>query len=142
MRIGEAAEQSQLPTKTIRFYEKEGLINPAERQANGYRSYSSKDVHTLLFLKRARSLGFSLQECRVLLSLYRDRERSSADVKRIAKHHLADIERKIEELLGLKAVLGELVDKCHWDDRPDCPILDDLAKAGHDGVRRRHTMPR
>ena len=131
MNIGEAAQLSGLPAKTIRYYEEAGLVVPASRGANGYRRYSEADVHRLRFLQRARSLGFSIQECRGLLSLYEDKTRASADVKAIAKQHLLDIERKIEELDSLRAVLKDLVAKCHGDSRPDCPILEDLA--GRDG---------
>ncbi|MEM7221631.1 MAG: Cu(I)-responsive transcriptional regulator [Pseudomonadota bacterium] len=129
MRIGEVARRAQLPAKTIRYYEEAGLIQPAERAENGYRDYSEREVHTLRFIQRARSLGFSVEECRTLLSLYRDRERSSADVKALAHDHLRDIERKITELESLRAVLSDLVARCHGDHRPDCPILDDLAGA-------------
>ncbi len=131
MNIGEAAALSGLPAKTIRYYEEAGLVTPAARGGNGYRRYSEKDVHRLRFLQRARSLGFSIQECRDLLSLYEDKRRASADVKAIARQHLQDIERKIAELESLRGLLGELVTKCHGDDRPDCPILQDLA--GSDG---------
>ncbi len=131
MNIGEAAALSGLPAKTIRYYEEAGLVTPAARGGNGYRRYSEKDVHRLRFLQRARSLGFSIQECRQLLSLYEDKDRASADVKEIARQHLQDIERKIAELESLRGLLGELVAKCHGDDRPDCPILQDLA--GSDG---------
>ena len=127
MRIGEVARRARLPAKTIRYYEEAGLIEPAERADNGYRDYADRDVHTLRFIQRARGLGFSVEECRTLLSLYRDRGRSSADVKALARAHLGDIERKIAELESLRAVLAELIARCHGDDRPDCPILDDLA---------------
>ena len=137
MNIGQAAEASGLPAKTIRYYEDAGLISPAARGANGYRRYSDKDVHRLRFLQRARSLGFSIQECRGLLSLYDDQGRASADVKAIARDHLHDIERKIAELESLRAVLGDLVEKCHGDDRPDCPILEDLAGSRRNGRARR-----
>ena len=129
MRIGEVARRAQLPAKTIRYYEEAGLIRPAARSDNGYRDYGEKDVHSLRFIQRARSLGFSVEECRTLLSLYQDGARSSADVKTLARNHLDSIERKIAELQSLSAVLSDLVDRCHGDDRPDCPILDDLAGA-------------
>ena len=131
MNIGEAAALSGLPAKTIRYYEEAGLVTPAARGANGYRRYSEKDIHRLRFLQRARSLGFSIQECRELLSLYEDQHRASADVKAIARQHLQDIERKIAELESLRDLLGDLVAKCHGDARPNCPILQDLA--GSDG---------
>ena len=127
MNIGEAAERSRLPAKTIRYYEEAGLLSPSARGANGYRQFSENDVHRLRFLQRARGLGFSMQDCRELLSLYDDRKRSSADVKAIAQHRLEDIERKIAELESLRDALRHLVVRCHGDERPDCPILDDLA---------------
>ncbi len=126
MNIGDVSAASGLPAKTIRYYDDIGLVRPA-RGANGYRDYSDRDVLMLAFLGRARSLGFSIEDCRTLLSLYRDRSRASADVKRLAEEHLAQIARKIEELEAMRATLHELVSRCHGDERPDCPILDDLA---------------
>ncbi|MBL0933221.1 MAG: Cu(I)-responsive transcriptional regulator [Rhizobiaceae bacterium] len=126
MNIGAASRQSGLPSKTIRYYEEIGLLT-ADRALNGYRDYSTEDVHRLRFLQRARGLGFSVEECRELLSLYSDRERASSDVKAIAKEKLAEIDRKIEELTGLRLMLGHLVDNCHGDARPDCPIIDGLS---------------
>lgn len=126
MNIGDVATASGLPAKTIRYYEDIDLIRPA-RGANGYRDFSDSDVHKLTFLSRARSLGFSIEECRTLLSLYEDRDRASADVKALAADHLARIAEKIAELQALQATLETLVTRCHGDDRPDCPILDGLA---------------
>ncbi|TYR33990.1 Cu(I)-responsive transcriptional regulator [Mesorhizobium microcysteis] len=126
MNIGAAARQSGLPAKTIRYYEEIGLLR-ADRAANGYRDYSTEDIHRLRFVQRARSLGFSVEECRQLLSLYSDRDRASADVKAIAQEKLGEIDRKIAELTGLRHMLGHLVSSCHGDDRPDCPIIDGLA---------------
>lgn len=126
MKIGDVADASGLPAKTIRYYEDIGLIRPA-RGTNGYRDFAESDVHKLAFLARARSLGFSIEECRTLLSLYEDRDRASADVKALAEAHLRRIDRKIAELAGLRGTLAELVARCHGDARPDCPILDDLA---------------
>jgi Cu(I)-responsive transcriptional regulator len=126
MNIGDVAERSGLPPKTIRYYEDIGLIRP-QRGANGYRAFSEADLHRLAFLGRARSLGFSIEECRGLLALYADPARASADVKEMAETHLAEIDRKIAELRSLRATLAHLVHRCHGDDRPDCPILDDLA---------------
>ncbi len=131
MNIGDVAAASGLPAKTIRYYEDIGLVRPARGQ-NGYRHFRETDVHKLAFLGRARSLGFSIEECRTLLSLYEDRSRASKDVKAIAEEHLARVERKIAELQGLRATLHDLVAHCHGDDRPDCPILDDLAGEGRD----------
>lgn len=130
MNIGTAARQSGLPPKTIRYYEEIGLLK-ADRAANGYRDYSSDDIHRLRFVQRARSLGFSVEECRQLLSLYSDSERASADVKAIAQEKLGEIDRKIEELTSLRHMLGHLVETCHGDARPDCPIIDGLSGRGH-----------
>ena len=126
MTICDVAARSGLPAKTIRYYEDIGLVHP-RRDANGYRSFSDGDTHKLAFLARARSLGFTIEECRALIALYDDRDRASADVKRLAEQHLAHVDRKIAELQGLRATLGHLVAKCHGDGRPDCPILSDLA---------------
>lgn len=126
MNIGRVAEASGLPPKTIRYYEDIGLISP-DRGVNGYRDYSDNDTHRLKFLQRSRSLGFSIEECRLLLSLYDDKHRASADVKALAKQKIMEIEEKIAQLRSLKATLSDLVHHCHGDSRPDCPILDDLA---------------
>lgn len=126
MNIGDASAASGLPAKTIRYYEDIGLVCPA-RGANGHRDFSDGDAHKLAFLGRARSLGFSIEDCRTLLSLYEDRGRASADVKLVAEEHLARIARKIGELEAMRGTLRDLVTRCHGDDRPDCPILDDLA---------------
>jgi MerR family copper efflux transcriptional regulator len=127
MNIGEAATRSGVPAKTIRYYEDIALIESAERSANGYRSYSPEDVHTLRFIARARSLGFTVAQCRDLLTLYRDRARSSADVKAIAESHMAEIDGKISGLMAMRETLALLTRKCHGDDRPDCPIIEELA---------------
>ncbi|MGF1592552.1 MAG: Cu(I)-responsive transcriptional regulator [Kiloniellaceae bacterium] len=127
MNIGEAAQASGLPAKTIRYYEDIGLV-VADRRGNGYRDYAREHVYKLRFVQRARSLGFSVDECRSLLSLYEDRQRASAEVKQVAEARLADIDRKIEELQSMRDTLSRLVDACRGDHRPDCPILDDLAK--------------
>ena len=126
MNIGDAASQTGLPAKTIRYYEDIDLIKP-QRAENGYRDYSDGDVHRLRFLQRSRGLGFTIDECRLLLSLYDDKHRASADVKAIAVAKIGEIDRKITELNSLKATLSELAACCHGDDRPDCPIIDDLA---------------
>jgi Cu(I)-responsive transcriptional regulator len=130
MNIGTAAERAGLPTKTIRYYEDIGLLSPG-RLENGYRDYSADDVHRLRFVQRARSLGFSVEECRQLLSLYSDKDRESAEVKAIAQAKLTEIERKIAELKGLHGLLSHLVVHCHGDERPDCPILDELSGEAH-----------
>ena len=126
MNIGQAAEASGLPPKTIRYYESIDLV-VADRRGNGYRHYADEHVHKLRFVQRARSLGFSVNECRNLLSLYEDKHRASAEVKRLAQARLADLDRKVEELRSMRAALAGLVDACRGDHRPDCPILDDLA---------------
>jgi len=127
MNIGEVATRSGVPAKTIRYYEDIELIESAERASNGYRSYGEDAVHTLRFVARARNLGFTVEECRGLIALYRDKARASADVKRIAEGHIAEIDKKIEELRSMRATLADLASRCHGDDRPDCPIIDELA---------------
>lgn len=126
MNIGAASEESGLPVKTIRYYEEIGLVRPA-RSENGYREFLDVDLQRLKFLQRARSLGFSIEECRELLSLYEDRNRASADVRQITRAKIREVDRKIAELRSLKRVLSDLVEACHGDDRPDCPIIDDLS---------------
>jgi MerR family transcriptional regulator, copper efflux regulator len=129
MNIGEASGATGLPAKTIRYYEDIGLIKP-DRAANGYRDYGSKDVHRLAFIQRSRSLGFTIEECRSLLSLYEDKERASSDVKALALDKIREIDRKLGELKSLRATLKTLAEHCHGDDRPDCPIIDEIAGAG------------
>lgn len=127
MNISQAAERAELPPKTIRYYEEIGLVSPARRQDNGYRDYSEQEIHTLRFIARARGLGFPVEECRALVALYGDTTRKSADVKEIALRRVAEIDRKMEELQSMRATLSELANKCHGDDRPDCPILNEFA---------------
>ena len=126
MNIGAAAKVTKLPAKTIRYYEDIGLVSPG-RTASGYREYSGNDLHRLRFLQRARSLGFSIDECRLLFSLYEDHNRASADVKAIAIDKIQQIDRKLDELRSLKATLVNLANHCNGDHRPDCPIIDDLS---------------
>lgn len=126
MNIGTVAERSGVPPKSIRYYESIGLIHPADRRPNGYRSYSEHDMRTLAFIKRARSLGFSVEEVRDLLDLWRDRNRKSSAVKAMAAQHIEALDRKIEELQSMRKALAELVRRCRGDSRPDCPILDDF----------------
>jgi MerR family copper efflux transcriptional regulator len=128
MNIGQAADRSGVPAKTIRYYESIGLIRPADRTEGNYRDYDTSSVRVLQFLKRARSFGFTIEDCRELLSLYLDRDRSSADVKAMAQQRVGEIDNKIAELQALRDTLGCLIEQCHGDDRPDCPILDDLAR--------------
>lgn len=126
MNIGEASRLSGLPPKTIRYYEDVGLVKPA-RATNGYRNYRDRDVHMLRFLQRSRSLGFSIEETRRLLSLYADENRKSEDVKRLASRRMAEIDRKIAELMSLKRVLLDLTEQCQGGGGPDCPILEEIA---------------
>lgn len=126
MNIGEVAERSGLPPKTIRYYEDIGLVRP-QRSANGYRAFRGSDLHKLAFLGRARALGFSIEACRTLMDLYEDETRESAQVKSIAEEHLAAIDEKIAQLGAMRETLAHLVMSCHGDHRPDCPILKDLA---------------
>jgi Cu(I)-responsive transcriptional regulator len=128
MNVGEAARRSGLPAKTIRYYEEIGLVRPA-RAGNGYRSYDGGDVHRLAFLKRARNLGFSIEECRQLLALYQDGARASHDVRAIAAAHVAAIEDKVRELQSMRATLQTLIHACRGDQRPDGPILEEMAGA-------------
>lgn len=127
MNISQAAERSGVPAKTIRYYEDIGLIPPAERTASGYRQYGPKDVETLRFINRARSLGFSVPDVQALLGLWRDRQRASRDVRAMAEGHLEVIGQKIAELEAMRDTLTDLIGRCHGDDRPDCPILKELA---------------
>ncbi|CAG8869487.1 HTH-type transcriptional regulator HmrR [Pseudomonas fluorescens] len=127
MNIGQAARQSGLSAKMIRYYESIGLLRPATRTDSGYRLYQPEDLHSLAFIKRSRDLGFSLEEVARLLALWQDRQRASADVKALATQHIGELNRRIEELVSLRDTLGELVAHCQGDERPDCPILKDLA---------------
>ena len=129
--IGEAASRSGVPPKTIRYYEEIGLIAPAERLENGYRTYDDKDVQTLRFIQRARGLGFSLKEVADLLALYRDRRRASRDVKRLALTHVAELDRKIAELKAIRNTIADLAARCRGDKRPECPILEELETPTH-----------
>lgn len=129
MNIGEAARASGVSAKMIRYYEDIGLIPPAARTAAGYRAYSESDVHRLTFVRRARDLGFPVREIGDLLSLWSDRSRHSADVKRIATAHIADLHQKIDELRQMADTLQTLVDCCAGDHRPDCPILAGLERS-------------
>lgn len=124
--IGHAARQSGVSAKMIRHYESLGLLRAARRTSAGYRIYDEADVHTLRFIRRARDLGFSMTDIKRLLGLWRDRRRASAEVRRIAMEHVGELDRKIEELLAMRRVLEDLVQHCHGDHRPECPILEDL----------------
>jgi MerR family copper efflux transcriptional regulator len=126
MNIGQAARQTGLSAKMIRYYESIDLLPAAGRTDSGYRQYSQQDLHRLAFIKRSRDLGFSLAEVSQLLALWQDRQRASADVKALAAAHIRELERKIEELSDLRNTLKDLMDNCQGNDRPDCPILRDL----------------
>lgn len=126
--IGEAAVLSGVSAKMIRHYESIGLIPEAARTFAGYRLYSDADVHRLRFIKRARSLGFSMKQIETLLSLWNDRSRASADVKRLARAHADELAVRIAEMQAMQRTLEDLARRCHGDHRPDCPILDDLAR--------------
>lgn len=127
MNIGEAATRSAVSAKMIRHYESLGLLPKVPRTEAGYRVYDEASVHTLRFIRRARDLGFGIKEIDTLLGLWRNRRRASADVKRIAGAHAADLQRRIDEMQAMKRTLEHLAHCCQGDNRPDCPILDDLA---------------
>jgi MerR family copper efflux transcriptional regulator len=127
MNIGQAAIQSGVPAKTIRYYESIGLIAAVGRTEAGYRDYDTADVETLKFIQRARSLGFSVKDVGELLALWRDRGRASADVRRIAQDHVRAVEHKIAALDSMRRTLTALIERCQGDDRPDCPILEGLS---------------
>ena len=128
MNIGEAGEASGVSAKMIRYYEATGLIPKAARSLAGYRHYSEADVHTLRFIRRARDLGFSIEQIADLLGLWRDASRASADVKRVALAHVDALETKAAELQAMSHALRQLAENCHGNARPGCPILDDLAR--------------
>ncbi len=128
--ISEAAEASGVSTKMIRHYEEIGLVPKAGRTVAGYRIYRDADVHVLRFIRRSRDLGFTMKEIAGLLGLWQNKRRASADVKKLAAKHIAELDARIAELQGMRRTLEHLVHCCHGDDRPDCPILDDLAGAG------------
>jgi Cu(I)-responsive transcriptional regulator len=127
MNIGSVAEATGLPAKTIRYYESIGLVGPAERSTGNYRLYGEREVMTLRFIERARRLGFSLKEVKELLALWHDRQRASADVRRLAQVQMRRLDERLAELGEMRRSLEHLVARCHGDHRPDCPILDELA---------------
>ncbi|HEY9239630.1 MAG TPA: Cu(I)-responsive transcriptional regulator [Burkholderiaceae bacterium] len=127
MNIGEASQRSAVSAKMIRHYESLGLLPPVARTPAGYRQYDDATVHALRFIRRARDLGFGMHEIEALLGLWHDRRRASAQVKRIALDHAADLQRRIEAMQAMQRTLEHLARGCAGDDRPDCPILDDLA---------------
>lgn len=147
MKIGQASKASGVSTKMIRYYESVGLIRPADRTDSDYRDFADRDVRELQFIRRARDLGFSVEEITQLLSLWRDRDRPSREVKAIAQKHVADLDARVAEMKAMADTLRHLASCCAGDDRPDCPILADLAepgaapafraKAGTRGLKRR-----
>ena len=128
MNIGVAAKRSGVSAKTIRYYEDIGLLRPPSRTPSGYRQYVDADVQILRFVDRARSLGFSLEDLRKLLALWADKQRKSAEVKSVARRHIKDIEQKILELQTMRGALVDLTLRCQGNDRPECPILEGLAR--------------
>ena len=125
--IGEAADATGVSAKMIRHYEEIGLITKVKRAESGYRKYSGNEIHELRFIRQARSLGFSTKQIDTLLKLWRDHRRPSAKVKQLALEHVRELEQKIEEMRAMKTTLEHLAKHCHGDERPDCPILEELA---------------
>jgi MerR family copper efflux transcriptional regulator len=139
MNIGEAAARSGVTAKMIRYYESIGLIGAASRTASGYRTYAETDIHRLRFVRRARDLGFSMEKIQTLLGLWGNKDRNSSNVKALALAHIEELRQQIAEMQSVLATLEHLAEHCHGDDRPDCPILDDLShgsrsKVGHVSV--------
>ncbi len=140
MNIGQAARFSGVSAKMIRYYEQIGLIPKALRSDAGYRNYSSPDAHSLRFIRCARDLGFSIEQISKLLALWRDRGRASADVKAIARSHVAGLKAKIVELQAMAQALEHLADQCHGNDHPDCPIISDLAERSFEAVTEQRSQ--
>lgn len=130
MNIGEAARESGVTAKMIRYYESVGLLPPVTRTAAGYRKYGSQEVHALRFVRQSRRLGFLVEDIRKLLALWYDRQRASSEVKAIALQHVTELDRRIAELTEMRETLSHLAQTCHGDSRPDCPILAELSKSG------------
>lgn len=141
MNIGDVSERSGLPVKTIRYYEDIGLVRP-ERGANGYRLFEEGHLQKLKFICRARSLGFSLEECRELMSLYEAREGGAAEARKIARHHICRAKRKIAELQSMTETLQHLIALCDQGDRPECPILNDLAQGRSSSENKEMSLSR
>ena len=135
--IGVAAQRAGVSARMMRHYEALGLLNGVARTDSGYRQYTEADVHALRFIGRARTLGFSMEEIRELLGLWQDKGRASASVKRIAQAHIDDLAERIAAMQAMQRTLQSLVHCCHGDQRPDCPILDDLAAAQDNGTTAR-----
>jgi Cu(I)-responsive transcriptional regulator len=136
MNIGEAARDSGVSAKMIRYYESIGLLPRAQRTDSGYRLYRDADVHTLRFIRRARDLGFSMEQISALLALWREPGRASADVKKLAQTHIDELETRAAQLMAMSRTLRHLAEHCHGDQRPECPILDDLAEGGGSSPER------
>lgn len=135
MNIGEAAHASGISARMIRYYEKSGLIDAPPRTESGYRHYREQDVHMLRFIARGRALGFSMEQLRTLTDLWRNDQRSSADVKALAQAHLHDLQQRIADLQAMADTLGTLARQCHGDARPECPILDALESKNQSGQK-------
>ena len=138
MNIGQAASQAGVSAKMVRHYESLGLLPKIARTDSGYRQYEDRDVHTLRFIRRGRDLGFSMPEIADLLKLWQNRRRASADVKRIALAHVADLDRRMQEMSAMKKTLENLADCCKGDDRPGCPILDELGSVTNPTTKAVH----
>lgn len=144
MNIGEASKKSGVSAKMIRHYEAIGLIGEVPRSGAGYRHYTLPDIDMLRFIRRSRDLGFSIENIRLLLSLWNERDRTSADVKELATRHLHALEEKIASLQQMRNTLSHLINDCSGDASPDCAILDDLARwpasqcAAHDGYSEKN----
>jgi Cu(I)-responsive transcriptional regulator len=132
MNIGQAAKTSGVSAKMIRYYESIGLIHPAARSDAGYRHFGDIEIHTLRFIRRSRDLGFTVEQISELLALWQDRSRKSADVKKMAMNHVAALRQKIDKLESMVVTLTKLASCCHGDERPDCPILEDLSAVSRD----------
>jgi len=140
MNIGQAATASGISAKMIRHYETIGLIEAADRTSSGYRVYTQRDVETLRFIRSSRDLGFSVDQIKALLALWRDRNRASSDVKKVALVHVEELEAKMKQLQNMADTLRHLAHNCHGDDRPDCPIIHELANTNTEQLH--HTTPR
>ena len=140
--IGILSRHAEISAKTIRYYESVGVMPEPARGGNGYRQYTEMDLETLRFIRRARDLGFSVKEVGDLMKLWHDRSRASADVKAIALNHIDEIEQRISKLKSIRRTLINLTERCHGDDRPDCPILDDLVRGESAEPRWHRDSPR
>lgn len=140
MNIGEASKKAKVTPKMVRHYESLGLLPKVHRTESGYRVYTDSEVHTLRFIKRSRDLGFSMAEIAELVALWQNRRRPSSSVKQVASAHLAELDRKIKEMDAMRKTLTHLIHCCHGDDRPDCPILEDLGSSASPAIARKTNM--